>query len=93
MGHGAAPLGFGRFGGALLIGNFGDGKINAFDNRGNLLGTLRTSNGQPIVIRGLWALMFDTFLGAGTEDLYFSAGPNNEKDGLIGEIEVASGRH
>ena len=45
------------------------------------------------MIRGLWALMFDTFLGAGTEDLYFSAGPNNEKDGLIGEIEVASGRH
>jgi uncharacterized protein (TIGR03118 family) len=88
-----APLGFGRFGGALLIGNFGDGKINAFDNRGSLLGTLHGAYGQPIVIRGLWALMFGTFQGAGTEDLYFSAGINNEKDGLIGEIEVASGRH
>jgi hypothetical protein len=37
--------------------------------------------------------MFDTFAGAGTEDLYFSAGINDEKDGLIGEIEVSSGRH
>lgn len=85
-----APLGFGRFGGAFLIGNFGDGKINAFDNRGKFLGTLRTANGQPIVIRGLWALMFDTFQGAGTEDLYFSAGINDEKDGLVGEIAAAS---
>jgi uncharacterized protein (TIGR03118 family) len=88
-----APLGFGTFGGAILIGNFGDGKINAFDNRGSYLGTVRGANGQPIVIHGLWALMFDTFQGAGTEDLYFSAGINNEKDGLIGEIAFGSGKH
>ena len=87
-----APLGFGKFGGALLVGNFGDGKINAFDNRGSFLGALRDRKGQPIAINGLWALMFDTFQGAGTEDLYFSAGINDEKDGLIGEIAVASGR-
>lgn len=86
-----APIGFGTFGGALLVSNFGNGQINAFDVRGNFLGTLRNRRGQPIVIGGLWALMFDTFQGAGTEDLYFSAGPNNEKDGLIGEIQVASG--
>jgi uncharacterized protein (TIGR03118 family) len=88
-----APLGFGKFGGALLIGNFGDGRINAFDNHGNFLGALRNRKGQPIAINGLWALMFDTFQGAGTEDLYFSAGINDEKDGLIGEIAVASGKH
>jgi len=87
-----APLGFGPFGGALLVGNFGNGRINAFDNRGNFLGTLRNKRNQPITINGLWALMFDTFQGAGTEDLYFSAGINDEKDGLIGEIAVASGR-
>jgi len=90
-----APLGFGKFGGALLIGNFGDGRINAFDNRGSFLGALRDKKGHPIVIGGLWALMFDTFQGAGTEDLYFSAGINGERDGLIGEIEAAParGRH
>lgn len=88
-----APLGFGKFGGALLIGDFGDGRINAFDNNGNFLGTLRGRTGQPIVISGLWTLMFGQFTGAEPEDLYFSAGINDEKDGLIGEISVATGRH
>jgi uncharacterized protein (TIGR03118 family) len=89
-----APLGFGKFGGAILVGNFGDGQINAFDNRGSFLGTLRRPNGQPIVINGLWALMFGAFTGADPEDLYFTAGINDEKDGLIGELSLpsASGR-
>lgn len=86
-----APQGFGVFGGALLVGNFGNGVINAFDVHGGFLGTLRNRRGQPIVISGLWALMFGTFRGAGAEDLYFSAGINNEKGGLIGEIGVAHG--
>ena len=85
-----APLGFGKFGGAILIGNFGDGRINAFDNHGNFLGMLRRPNGQPIVINGLWSLMFGAFTGAGPEDLYFTAGINNEKDGLIGELALES---
>ena len=85
-----APLGFGKFGGAILIGNFGDGRINAFDNHGNFLGTLRRPNGQPIVINGLWSLMFGAFTGASPEDLYFTAGINDEKDGLIGELSLAS---
>jgi uncharacterized protein (TIGR03118 family) len=88
-----APIGFGKFGGAILIGNFGDGRINAFDNHGNLLGALRGRNGQPIVINGLWALMFGVFTGADPEDLYFTAGINDEKDGVIGELSLGTGRH
>ncbi len=88
-----APLGFGKFGGALLIGNFGDGKINAFDNSGNFLGAVRGRTGQPIVINGLWSLMFGVFTGADPEDLYFTAGINDEADGLIGELSLATGKH
>jgi uncharacterized protein (TIGR03118 family) len=87
-----APLGSGKFGGAILIGNFGDGRINAFGNRGEFLGQLRNRNGQPITIEGLWALKFGRFQGADPEDLYFTAGINDEKDGLIGEVSV-SGRN
>jgi uncharacterized protein (TIGR03118 family) len=86
-------MGFGKFGGALLIGNFGDGKINAFDNSGNLLGPVRGRTGQPIVINGLWSLMFGVFTGADPEDLYFTAGINDEADGLIGELSLATGKH
>jgi uncharacterized protein (TIGR03118 family) len=88
-----APLDFGQFGGALLIGNFGNGQINAFDNRGSFLGELRTRNGNPLMINGLWSLMFGTFQGADPADLYFTAGINGESDGLIGEISLVSGRH
>lgn len=86
-----APLGIGQFGGAILVGNFGDGRINAFDNSGSFLGTLRGRNGQPIVINGLWSLMFGTFTGADPEDLYFSAGINDEVNGLIGELSLVTG--
>jgi uncharacterized protein (TIGR03118 family) len=88
-----APLGFGRFGGAFLVGNFGDGRINAFSNRGEFLGQLSGRNRQPIEIDGLWSLKFGMFQGADPDELYFTAGINGEKDGLIGEISVASGRH
>ena len=88
-----APLGFGKFGGAILVGNFGDGRINAFDDNGRFLGALRGRNGQPIVIEGLWSLLFGSFTGADPEDLYFTAGPNDESDGLIGELSLATGRH
>ena len=88
-----APLGFGKFGGAILVGNFGDGRINAFSNRGELLGSLSGRKGQPITIEGLWSLKFGMFQGADPEDLYFTAGVNDEQDGLIGEISATSGRH
>ncbi len=88
-----APLGFGKFGGAILVGNFGDGRISAFSNSGQFLGQLRGRNGQPITIEGLWSLKFGMFQGADPEELYFTAGIHGEKDGLIGEIAQAAGRN
>ena len=86
-GLGLAPAGFGRFGGALLVGNFGDGHINAYDPvTGAHLGQLRRSNGKPIVIDGLWALRFGNGNAAKTGELLFSAGPRDETHGLLGKI-------
>jgi uncharacterized protein (TIGR03118 family) len=85
-----APAGFGKFGGALLVGNFGDGLINAFNaTTGKHLGELRTAHGKPIVIDGLWGLRFGNGNAAKTNELLFSAGPNGESHGLLGKI-VAS---
>jgi uncharacterized protein (TIGR03118 family) len=82
-----APRGFGRFGGALLVGNFGNGHINAYDPRtGVHLGQLRRPDGRPIVIDGLWALRFGNGNAARTGQLIFSAGPHKESDGLLGKI-------
>lgn len=85
-----APAGFGKFSGALLVGNFGDGHINAYDpNTGKPLGQLRQANGRPIVIDGLWGLRFGNGNAARTNELLFSAGPNGEADGLLGKIVVS----
>jgi uncharacterized protein (TIGR03118 family) len=82
-----APAGFGTFGGDLLIGNFGNGEINAFDPAtGTFLGTLLDQHGNPIVNDGLWSLSFRTGGGFNTEALYFTAGINGQKDGLFGSI-------
>jgi uncharacterized protein (TIGR03118 family) len=82
-----APSGFGGLGGALLVGNFGDGRIHAYDaHTGAPLGTLRRPNGHAVVIDGLWALMFGNGSSAGTRSLMFSAGPNDESHGLFGSI-------
>jgi uncharacterized protein (TIGR03118 family) len=81
-----APASFGPFGGALLVGNFGDGRINAYNiDTGARLGELRTSDG-PIVIDGLWGLMFGNGNAAKTGELLFSAGPDGESHGLLGKI-------
>jgi uncharacterized protein (TIGR03118 family) len=83
-----APLGFGEFGGALLVGNEDDGLINAFNaTSGAFLGTLRDKNGLPIVNPGLWALAFRTGPGFNPNALYFVAGVNDENDGLFAEID------
>jgi uncharacterized protein (TIGR03118 family) len=92
-----APLGFGRFSGEILIGNFGNagefaGWINAFDNRGNFERELRNQQGQPIAIDGLWSLVFGTFLRSDGNTLYFTAGPNNQTNGLFGKIAPAADR-
>ena len=83
-----APAGFGDFGNALLVGNFGDGHIHAFDpNTGKELGTLSASKGHPVQIDGLWGLAFGNGNTAGDANtLYFAAGPDHETHGLFGKI-------
>jgi hypothetical protein len=77
--------GFDRRSPVILVGNFGDGRINVFTPNGDYLGQLQ-SRKQPIVIDGLWSLSFPP---AGTADpgrLYFSAGPAGETDGVFGYL-------
>lgn len=83
-----APAGFGDFGGALLVGNFGDGRINAFNpTTGKELGTLSSSPGHPVVIEGLWGLAFGNGKTAGDANaLYYAAGPDHEAHGVFGKI-------
>jgi uncharacterized protein (TIGR03118 family) len=85
-----APGSFGQFGGDLLVGNFGNGHINAYDpTAGGFLGQLRQPNGRPIVIDGLWGLRFGNGNAAKTGEMVFSAGPDDESHGLLGKIVVA----
>jgi uncharacterized protein (TIGR03118 family) len=83
-----APDEFGRFGEALLVGNFGDGHINAYNpENGKLLGPLMGSDGKPIVIDGVWALSFGNGGQAGRRDtLFFTAGIDDEQHGLFGTL-------
>jgi uncharacterized protein (TIGR03118 family) len=85
-----ASFGFGPFSGQILVGNFGDGKINAFDSDGNFLGQLNNASGQPISIDGLWKLTLGGGRNSSSNTLYFTAGPNGETDGLFGTIAPAS---
>jgi uncharacterized protein (TIGR03118 family) len=86
-----APAGFGRFGGALLVGNFGDGRINAYDiSTGQWLGLLRRPSGLPLAIQGLWGLRFGNGITGSPSDLLFSAGIADEAHGLLGEIRHVS---
>ena len=86
-----APSSFGQFAGDLLVGNFGDGKINAYNaTTGVWIGTLDGANGNPIVIDGLWALTIGNGASGGSlNSLYFTAGPNGESDGLFGTLTAA----
>lgn len=91
-----APTGFGNLAGALLVGNFGNGQIHAYDaNSGKFMGTLRgdedkaikgtsrsDGDGNAIVIDGLWSL----FPGPDNKTIFFSAGPDGEAHGLLGQI-------
>jgi uncharacterized protein (TIGR03118 family) len=90
-----APEGFGKFSGHLLVGNFGDGRIHAYDLKRCLLHerfhgrrrTLLATDGKPLTIDGLWALQFGNGASAGpATTLFFTAGPNDEADGLFGSL-------
>jgi uncharacterized protein (TIGR03118 family) len=79
---------FGQLGGTLWVGNFGNGRINAYDlNGGTFVATVRDPNGKPIVIDGLWTLKFGNGGNGGDQNtLYFTAGPNDESDGIFGSL-------
>ncbi len=82
-----APSSFGSLKGDLLVGNFGNGQINAFSSSGKFLGTLDSAAGQPLVIDGLWGLTPGNGTSAGDKSaLYFAAGPAGESHGLFGKI-------
>lgn len=85
-----APANFGMFSGDLLVANFGDGKINAFNpSTGKMDGTLSRTDGTPIVIDGLWGLAFGNGINSQpTNTLFFTAGPAGEKHGLYGRIDM-----
>jgi uncharacterized protein (TIGR03118 family) len=85
-----APAGFGDVGGALLVGNFGDGHINAYNPvTGAFIETLTDANGNPLAIDGLWGLSFGNGSGSGPAGtLYFTAGPGDESQGLFGRLEA-----
>ena len=85
-----ASFAFGRFSGDILVGNFGNGKIHAFDSDGNFLGTVRDANDKPLVIDGLWKLTLGGGAKSSSDTLYFTAGPNGEMDGLFGTITPVS---
>ncbi|HXX83663.1 MAG TPA: TIGR03118 family protein [Casimicrobiaceae bacterium] len=89
-----APANFGKFSGDLLIGNFGDGKIHAYDPNALLgngefkrRGVLHSAGGPPLKIDGLWALQFGNGVAAGPKTtLFFTAGPQDESHGLFGSL-------
>jgi uncharacterized protein (TIGR03118 family) len=85
-----APPTFGRFADDLLVGNFGDGRIHAFDLRtGELEGTLRDPTHRPVSIENLWALRVGNTTFGGTDTIVFSAAPNDEEHGLLGTLTPA----
>ncbi len=85
-----APAGFGRFSNHLLVGNNGDGRINAYDLKNfTFAGQLGTPNGRLVNIDGLWGLSFGNGLQhQPTDTLFFTAGPNKETNGQFGKIEA-----
>ncbi len=94
-----APDNFGRFSNALLVGNFGDSKVNAFDLKtGASLGQLTDAQGHALILnggvqesdtKGLWGITFGNGQnGAATNSLFFAAGIDDENDGLFGKVTV-----
>ena len=83
-----APPGFGKLSGALLVANFGDGTITAFNAEdGTFLDYVRGDDDKPVVIDGIWGLLKGNGASLGRADaVYFSAGPRGEQDGVFGRL-------
>jgi uncharacterized protein (TIGR03118 family) len=88
-----APGNFGPFSNALIVGNFGNGHLQAFDpDNGKFLGELDDASGKPIFIDGLWGITFGNGgQGGDTNALYFAAGPDDETHGLFGSLRFVPG--
>jgi uncharacterized protein (TIGR03118 family) len=84
-----ASSAFGPFSGDILVGNFGDGRINAYDSGGHFLGQLNGTDGKPLTIDGLWTLTLGGGAKSSSDTLYVTAGPSNETDGLFAKITPA----
>ena len=84
-----ASFAFGLFSGQILVGDFGDGRINVFDSNGNFLAQLGKPNGKALRIDGLWTLTLGGGKNSSSDTLYFTAGPNKETNGLFGTITPA----
>lgn len=87
-----APSSFGSIAGDLLVGNFGNGHINIFDQKtDSFIGQLEGPRDKPIAIDGLWSLTSGNGGSAGNPNtIYFTAGPNGEKDGLFGSLSPST---
>jgi uncharacterized protein (TIGR03118 family) len=86
-----APSNFGAYSGDLLVGNFGNGKISAYQQLASgkwvYKGQLRSAGGTPVVLDGLWAIAFGNGAGSGpANNLYFLAGPSGQTHGLFGFV-------
>ena len=81
-----APAEFGEFNSTILVGNFGDGIINAYDDDGTWLGQVKDANKAVVVIDGLWGLAFKP--SSDPDQLYYTAGPNHENHGLFGYLKM-----
>jgi len=89
-----APHDFGKFSDDILVGNFGNGKISAFNHKGRFMGFVSGSDGNAIEIPGLWGIGFGNGATAGpTNTLFFAAGPNEESHGLFGTLTAAKTHH
>jgi hypothetical protein len=84
------PASFGTFSNAVLIGNFGDGTINAYDTHGNFLGQVADSSGHVIVNPGLWEMVFGSGGTGDANTLYFTAGGADQTSGLFGTLVPAA---
>jgi uncharacterized protein (TIGR03118 family) len=86
-----APSSFGKFSNDLLVGNFGNGRIDAYNAKGKFAGQLTSNGHKPLVIPGLWALGVGNGGSAGSSSLvYFTAGINGQSDGLFGALQPSS---
>jgi uncharacterized protein (TIGR03118 family) len=85
-----APAGWGKYTGALLVGNFGNGRIHAYNARtGKFVGTIFDGNGKVLSIDGLWGLMAGNGVSGDVQSVLFTAGPSHEAHGLYGELTAS----